>query len=194
VNEVQQFVIVTARDDGSQAAKNLVVEHKGGMRWWAFLVVSYRSSCDSVGMCFEGPASRSGCAFGLSIACVPDQLRHRLPQREGSAVGIVRSRGPPPRPRCGDSPSRTGRQARIPGYERAARSSGFRVLAHCASRSRKPGNRSQGEKGKHARSDHRRCARLCRESGISVQAAPCSPSGDMPAERIPNKRRIIPDN
>ena len=31
VNEVQQIVIVTTTDDGSQATKNPVVEHKGSV-------------------------------------------------------------------------------------------------------------------------------------------------------------------
>jgi hypothetical protein len=41
VNKVQQIATVTTSDDGPQATKNPVVEHKGGMFGWVFAVVSY---------------------------------------------------------------------------------------------------------------------------------------------------------
>ena len=61
VNKVQQIVIVTTSDDGSQATKNPVVEHKGWdalLGFWGGLLLlrlrfwwdAFRWTCIPVGM------------------------------------------------------------------------------------------------------------------------------------------------
>ncbi len=74
VNKVQQIVIVTTSDDGSQATKNPVVEHKGWDALLGFGVVFCCSGCGSCGMRFDGPASRSGCAVDFTSFSVPHSL------------------------------------------------------------------------------------------------------------------------
>ena len=58
VNEVQQIVILTTSEDGSQATKNPVVEHKGSVeRSGAFLIAtgvrSVDSAWDKIGRVFD---------------------------------------------------------------------------------------------------------------------------------------------
>jgi hypothetical protein len=65
VNKVQQIVIVTTSDDGSQATKNPVVEHKG---WDVSLVVSCCIWLLRLWFCWDA----------FRCACIPVGMRPRF--------------------------------------------------------------------------------------------------------------------